>query len=61
MTKEIELNAFDMNCVVHHQQDYGHIRATEPTTESRLLDEIAQILEHGKFECAFHRRRTRSL
>ncbi|HVN91443.1 MAG TPA: LLM class flavin-dependent oxidoreductase [Candidatus Binataceae bacterium] len=55
MTREIRLNAFDMNCVVHqsaglwtHPRDQAHRYAS--------LDywtEVAQILEQGKFDGLF--------
>ena len=32
VTREIRLNAFDMNCVGHQSPAYGGIRATVPTS-----------------------------
>jgi FMN-dependent oxidoreductase (nitrilotriacetate monooxygenase family) len=55
MTKEILLNAFDMNCVVHQSAGlWAHPRDRADTYAS--LDywtEIARILERGKFDALF--------
>jgi FMN-dependent oxidoreductase (nitrilotriacetate monooxygenase family) len=55
MTKEIRLNAFDMNCVVHQSAGlWRHPRDRADNYNS--LDywiEVAQILERGKFDALF--------
>jgi FMN-dependent oxidoreductase (nitrilotriacetate monooxygenase family) len=55
MTKEIRLNAFDMNCVVHQSAGlWAHPRDRADSYAS--LDywiEIARILERGRFDALF--------
>jgi alkanesulfonate monooxygenase len=55
MTKEIRLNAFDMNCVVHQSAGlWTHPRDKADTYNT--IDywvEVAQILEEGKFDGIF--------
>jgi alkanesulfonate monooxygenase SsuD/methylene tetrahydromethanopterin reductase-like flavin-dependent oxidoreductase (luciferase family) len=55
MTREIRLNAFDMNCVVHQSAGlWRHPR--DRSDEYNRLDywiEVAEILERGKFDALF--------
>lgn len=55
MNKEIRLNAFDMNCVVHQSAGlWRHPR--DRSADYKRLDywiELAQILERGKFDALF--------
>jgi long-chain alkane monooxygenase len=55
MSKEIRLNAFDMNCVVHQSAGlWAHPR--DRADEYARLDywiDVAQILESGKFDGLF--------
>jgi FMN-dependent oxidoreductase (nitrilotriacetate monooxygenase family) len=55
MTKEIRLNAFDMNCVVHQSAGlWRHPR--DRSDQYNRLDywiEVAEILERGKFDALF--------
>src|SRR3984957_6732394 len=55
MSKEIRLNAFDMNCVVHQSAGlWAHPR--DRADEYARLDywiDVAQILEQGKFDGLF--------
>lgn len=55
MTKEIRLNAFDMNCVVHQSAGlWAHPRdRADNYTSLDYWIEIARILEHGKFDALF--------
>ena len=55
MTKEIRLNAFDMNCVVHQSAGlWAHPRdRADNYTNLDYWIEIARILEHGKFDGLF--------
>ena len=52
MTKEIRLNAFDMNCVGHIQHGmwtYPRDRSTEYNTIQYWQD-LARLAERGKFD-----------
>ena len=55
MSKEIRLNAFDMNCVVHQSAGlWRHPR--DRSDQYARLDywiEVAHILERGKFDALF--------
>ena len=55
MTKEIRLNAFDMNCVVHQSAGlwtHPRDRAVDYTSLEYWTD-LAQILERGRFDGLF--------
>jgi long-chain alkane monooxygenase len=55
MTKEIRLNAFDMNCVGHIQQGmwtHPRDRSTEYNT-IRYWQDLARLAERGKFDGIF--------
>ncbi len=55
MTKEIRLNAFDMNCVVHQSAGlwtHPRDRAVD-YTNLEYWSELAQILERGRFDGLF--------
>ncbi len=55
MTKEIRLNAFDMNCVVHQSAGlWTHPRdRSDAYNDLAYWTELAQILERGKFDGLF--------
>jgi hypothetical protein len=55
MSKEIRLNAFDMNCVVHQSAGlWTHPRDRAANyTDLEYWTELAQILERGKFDGLF--------
>ena len=55
MTKEIRLNAFDMNCVVHQSAGlWAHPRDhAVDYTGLEYWTELAQILERGCFDGLF--------
>jgi len=55
MTKEIRLNAFDMNCVGHIQHGmwtHPRDRSTEYNT-IRYWQDLARLAERGKFDGIF--------
>ena len=55
MTKEIRLNAFDMNCVGHIQHGmwtHPRDRSTEYNT-IRCWQDLARLAERGKFDGIF--------
>ena len=55
MTREIRLNAFDMNCVGHQSPGlWRHPRDLSSTYKDlEYWTELAQILERGKFDGLF--------
>ncbi len=55
MDKEIRLNAFDMNCVVHQSAGLWRHPRDRATEYNRLgyWVELAQLLERGKFDALF--------